>query len=115
MTTVGPDHLTKRTRQRDITHDASCATLPVTQARAARRRQRGGGIDRLPSGGLGGSIPSRSAGTTWPRSSCQVPGCRLRRKWSVPGCYNQVNERRNPRTNATVSQLLDKYLGHLRR
>jgi integrase len=87
----------------------------VPQARAARRRQRGGGIDRLPSGGLRVRVYAGIDPVTGRRhylTEIVPPGPKAARQAEVARTrlLNQVNERRNPRTNATVSQLLDKYL-----
>jgi integrase len=87
----------------------------VTRARPARSRQRGT-IDRLPSGALrvrvhAGSDPITGRRHTLvevippgPRAAALAEEARTR-------LLNQVDEKRHPRTNATVNQLLDRHFG----
>jgi hypothetical protein len=86
----------------------------VTRSRAARRKQRGS-IDELPSGALrvrvhGGEDPLSGKRHTLveiipagPKAAAQAEAARTR-------LLAQVDERRNPRTSATLDQLLDRYL-----
>lgn len=88
--------------------------LLVTRSTRLRRRQRGS-IDELPSGALrvrvyAGTDPVSKRRNyltevvpAGPKAGTQADAARVR-------LLSQLDERRNPRTNATVNQLLDKYL-----
>ena len=86
----------------------------MTRSRPARRKQRGS-IDKLPSGALrvrvhGGEDPLSGKRHTLveiipagPKAAAHAEAARTR-------LLAQVDERRNPRTSATLDQLLDRYL-----
>ncbi|UPK76369.1 tyrosine-type recombinase/integrase [Nocardioidaceae bacterium SCSIO 66511] len=85
-------------------------------AQAARRRRARGSIEELPSGALRVSVYAgidpvtkrrlylKETVPSGPRAAQAVEKVRTR-------LQNQVDERRNPRTLATVGQLIDKYMG----
>jgi integrase len=87
---------------------------PVTRAQPGRKRKRGI-IDALPSGALRVRVYAGTDPLTGkrhdlveiippgPRATALAEAARTR-------LLSQVDERRNPRTNATVDQLLDRYL-----
>jgi integrase len=86
----------------------------VTRSKAGRGRKRGA-IDELPSGALRVRVNAGEDPITGkrhmlveiippgPKSASQAEAARTR-------LLNQVDERRNPRTNATLDQLLDRHL-----
>jgi integrase len=86
----------------------------VTRARPGRKRQRGT-IDALPSGALRVRVYAGADPLTGkrhdlveiipagPKAAALAEAARTR-------MFSEVDERRNPRTNATVDQLLDRYL-----
>src|SRR4051794_22950496 len=90
----------------------------MTRSPAARRRSRGA-IDALPSGALRVRVYAGKDPLTGkrhdlvevippgPKAAALAEATRIR-------LLNQVDERRNPRTNGTVDQLLDRYLARRR-
>jgi hypothetical protein len=86
----------------------------MTRSRPARKKQRGS-IDELPSGALrvrvhGGEDSLSGKRHTLveiipagPKAAAQAEAARTR-------LLAQVDERRNPRTSATLDQMLDRYL-----
>ncbi|MCE0761925.1 hypothetical protein LWC35_03210 [Pseudonocardia kujensis] len=74
-----------------------------------------GSIDRLPDGGLRVRVHAGYAVVTGKRHRLVEiipagPDARARAEAARTRIVNEVDERRNPRTSATVNQLLDRYL-----
>jgi integrase len=92
-----------------------CGSLQAVSGSSAGRRARGG-IERLPSGALrvrvyAGIDPLtqrrhylREVVPPGPKAAAEAERVRTR-------LLNEVDEQRNPRTRATVNQLMDRYLG----
>ena len=83
-----------------------------------RNRQRGT-IDRRPSGSLRVRVYAGIDPVTKKRHELiehipPGPKAEARAEAARVRLVNQVNERRHPRTTATVAQLLERYLGELR-
>lgn len=83
-------------------------------SRAGRKRVRGS-IDRLPNGGLRVRVHAGYDAVTGQRHRLVEiippgPDARARAEAARTRMLNEVDERRNPRTSATVNQLLDRYL-----
>ena len=83
-------------------------------SRAGRKRVRGS-IDRLPNGGLRVRVHAGYDAVTGKRHRLVEiippgPDARARAEAARTRMLNEVDERRNPRTSATVNQLLDRYL-----
>ena len=86
----------------------------MTRAASPRKRQRGT-IDALPSGALRVRVYAGIDPLTKRRYDLVEiiptgPGAPLEAEKARTRLLNQVDERRNPRTRATVSQLLDRWL-----
>jgi len=86
----------------------------VADAGAVRKRQRGG-LDQLPGGAIRVRVYAGIDPVTKRRlylTEVVPPGPKAARQAEAvrTRMLNEVNERRSPRTNATVSQLLTKYL-----
>ena len=102
-------------RPRDARRDADGRYRRVmTRARPGRRRQRGT-IDELPSGALcvrvyAGTDPVSGRRHDLVEVVPAGPQAERLAEEARTKLLNQVDERRNPRTIATVDQLLDKYL-----
>ena len=100
---------------RDAKYDAGRQYLVVmTRARPGRRRQRGT-IDELPSGALRVRIYAGTDPVSGRRHDLVEvipagPQASRLAEEARTKLLNQVDERRNPRTSATVDQLLDRYL-----
>jgi integrase len=101
-----------------VTHPVTrttCTMLLVTRARPGRSRQRGT-IDRLPSGALrvrvyGGSDPVTGKRHTLVEVIPAGPKAAVLAEEARTRLLSQVDEKRHPRTNATVNQLLDRHFG----
>ncbi len=86
----------------------------MTRAKAGRRRQRGA-IDELPSGALRVRVYAGQDPVSGKRNDLVEiiePGPKqaARAEAARTRLLNQVDEQRSPRTNATLDQLLDRYL-----
>jgi hypothetical protein len=89
----------------------------MTRPAVPRQRHRGT-IDTLPSGGPAGARVCRRGALTKRRhdlTEVVPPGSNAAREAEKvrTRLLNQVDERRNPRTRATLNQLLDRWLGVL--
>jgi len=83
-----------------------------------RNRHPGGVIDTLPSGSLRVRVDGGIDPVTKRRHRPTVvipagPDAEKQAKAALVRLINEVNERRQPKTNATVNQLLDRYLDQL--
>jgi len=86
----------------------------MARATGRRRRQRGS-IDELPSGGFrvrvyAGVDPVSRRRMTLTETVPPAPGAAAAAEKVRARLLNQVDEKRNPRTRATVGQLIDKWL-----
>ncbi|MGI8528508.1 MAG: hypothetical protein ACR2KO_03430, partial [Geodermatophilaceae bacterium] len=86
----------------------------MTRAGAPRKRQRGA-LDELPSGAIrvrvyGGIDPVTKRRHDLTEVVPAGPNALRRAEVVRTRLLNEINERRSPRTNATVSKLLDRYL-----
>jgi hypothetical protein len=86
--------------------------MAAPSARPARRHR--GSIEELPSGGLRVSVYAGIDPLTGQRHYLQEsipsgPSAQAEAQKAMRRLANQVDERRNPRTNATVDQLLDRH------
>jgi integrase len=89
----------------------------MTRSNGSRRRQRGG-IDTLPSGALrvrvyAGLDPLIRRRNYLIEVIPPGPTAALEAEQARTRLLSQVDEKRNPRTRATVNQLLDRWLGVL--
>ncbi|TKG68337.1 tyrosine-type recombinase/integrase [Prauserella endophytica] len=87
----------------------------MTGTRSARQKRQRGEVERLPSGALRVKVYAgvdplsgrrhylRETVPAGPKAEDEAEKVRIR-------LVNEVNERRNPRTSATVNQLMDRYL-----
>ncbi|MPZ64561.1 MAG: tyrosine-type recombinase/integrase [Pseudonocardiaceae bacterium] len=87
----------------------------VTNASARRGRRRRGSIQQLPSGALRVSVYAGTDPVTKRRHYLREviapsPTAETNADKALRRLANQVDERRNPRTNATLNQLLDRHL-----
>jgi ATP dependent DNA ligase C terminal region len=95
----------------------SATLLGLAAPRAGRRKQRGT-IDVLPSGALRVGVYAGKDPVTGRRYDLQEiippgPKAETLAEEARTRLLNQVDEQRNPRTKATVNQLLDRYLAML--
>jgi integrase len=95
--------------------------MVVAMARSTRRQKRPrGNIEQLPSGALRVRVYAGIDPVSKRRHYLREvippgPKADAEAQRSLTRLLNEVDERRNPRTNATLNQLLDKYLGTLDR
>jgi integrase len=87
----------------------------MERARTGRSARQRGSIDELPSGALRVRVYARVDPVTKRRHDLieiipPGPGAERKAKAARDRMVNSVAERRNPRTNATVDQLLERYL-----
>src|SRR4051812_3633396 len=86
----------------------------MTRGAGHRREGRRGNVEELPSGALrvrvyGGVDPLTRRRHTLTETIPAGPKAGVQAEQALTRLLNELDERRNPRTNATVNQLLDRY------